>query len=266
MRSSNFQAWNASNYERSMGRWSRRLAPLLIAFGGLAEEERVLDVGCGTGSLTFALPEHARLGAVTGLDYEAIFVEHARAKNTDPRLSFQQGDACALPFADGAFDRAYSMLVLQFVRDGAKAAAEMRRVVRPGGTVCAAVWDAYGGMLHSRIMWNIAAVLHPEAPQPHALLRGLDGPSELAALWQSLGLVQVEQTSLLIRMDFESFDDYWHPFTTGEGPTGHFVANLGATDRETLTGHVRRAYLANRPDGARSFVAVAWAVRGEVPD
>ena len=50
---------NAEAYEKVMGRWSRRLAPLLIRFGGLSDGDRVLDVGCGTGSLTFTVPEIA---------------------------------------------------------------------------------------------------------------------------------------------------------------------------------------------------------------
>ncbi|MGE3784184.1 MAG: hypothetical protein AB7H71_15800, partial [Alphaproteobacteria bacterium] len=52
---------NADGYERVMGRWSRRLAPLLIGFGGLADGDRVLDAGCGTGSLTFTLPQLAEI-------------------------------------------------------------------------------------------------------------------------------------------------------------------------------------------------------------
>src|SRR4051812_14682493 len=52
-----FNARNAEAYEQVMGQWSRRLAPLLIRFGGLADGDRVVDVGCGTGSLTFTLPQ-----------------------------------------------------------------------------------------------------------------------------------------------------------------------------------------------------------------
>ena len=130
---------NAKAYEQVMGRWSRRLAPLLIRFGGLSDDHRVLDVGCGTGSLSFTLPEISNVAGVTGIDLTEPFLEFARARNTNPQISFQQADARVLPFEDNSFDRAFSMLVLQFIPDAARAVAEMRRVVRPGGTVTAAV-------------------------------------------------------------------------------------------------------------------------------
>jgi hypothetical protein len=50
-----FLALDAANYERLMGRWSRRLAPLFIAHAGIAAGERLLEIGCATASLTFAL-------------------------------------------------------------------------------------------------------------------------------------------------------------------------------------------------------------------
>jgi ubiquinone/menaquinone biosynthesis C-methylase UbiE len=254
---------NAEAYEEGMGRWSRRLAPLLIRFGGLSDGDGVLDVGCGTGSLTFTLPEIANVTRVTGIDLTETFVEFAHAHNNDPRISFRQADARVLPFDDNSFDRAFSMLVLQFIPDAARAVAEMRRVVRPGGTVTAAVWDAYGGMLHSRLLWDIAAVLDPSIERP--LIRPLSKPNEMSALWRELGFLDVEQTSLLIRMEFSGFDDYWLPFTRGEGPPGQFVAGLSDATRSTLREHLRRAYLANLPDVPRSFACVAWACRGTVP-
>jgi SAM-dependent methyltransferase len=209
---------NAEAYERVMGRWSRRLAPLLIRFGGLSDGDRVLDVGCGTGSLSFALPDFADVAAVTGVDLAQGFVEFARTRNTDPRIAFQQADACNLPFADKSFDRAFSMLVLHFIPDSVRAVTEMRRVVRPGGMVAAAVWDEYGGLPHFRMLVDIAAVLDPSVER--RLFLPLTAPDEMASLWRELGMLNVEQTSLLIRMEFSCFDDYWRPFTRGEGPPG----------------------------------------------
>ena len=134
--SSNFQDANA--YERFMGRWSRLLAPQLISFGGPHDGDRVLDVGCGTGSLMFELPALANVLQVTGIDMTESYVAAARARNTDPRITIDLGDARTLPYATGSFDRAYSSLVLHFIPDAAQAVAELRRVVRLGGSVTAA--------------------------------------------------------------------------------------------------------------------------------
>jgi hypothetical protein len=92
----------------------------------------------------------------------------------------------------------------------------------------------------------------------------LSEPNELAKLWAELGFLDVEQTSLLIRADFSCFNDYWLPFTKGEGPPGLFVAGLAEATRSALKEHLRLAYLANLPVGLRSFVCVAWACRGTV--
>ena len=97
---SDFAAHNADAYEQVMGRWSRRLAPLVIQFGGLADGDRVLDVGCGTGSLSFALAEAANVATVAGIDQAGVYVSFARSRTNDPRFGFQQADARALPFPD----------------------------------------------------------------------------------------------------------------------------------------------------------------------
>ncbi|WP_296336988.1 class I SAM-dependent methyltransferase [Reyranella sp.] len=255
---------NADRYEQLMGRWSRRLAPSLIRFGGLGEGDRVLDMGCGTGSLTFALPAFANVASATGIDLTESYIAAARARSTDARFTFDVGDACALPYPDSSFDRAFSLLVLHFIPETRRAVEEMRRVVRPGGTITAAVWDGYGGQPFARILWDIAGVLDPTLQRP--LFRPLNGPGEMEKLWLDLGLRDVEQVSLLTHMEFQSFEDYWAPFASGEGPHGQYVVKLPDEKREILREHVRRAYIANRPDGPRSMVAVAWACRGTVPD
>lgn len=154
---STFSARSAEGYEQIMGQWSRRLAPKLIEFAGLAAGDRVLDVGCGTGSLTAALAGHPNPAAIVGIDLAEPYVEFTRRQLADPRVTVEVGDACALPYPDHAFDRALSLLVLPFVPEPEAAVREMQRVVRPDETVAAAVWDSYGGLPHIRMLWDTAA-------------------------------------------------------------------------------------------------------------
>ncbi len=263
--SSTFAA-TAEAYEYLMGRWSQRLAGPFLDFVGLGEDESVLDVGCGTGSLTLAVAERAKGTRVTGVDLSEAYIAFARGRTEDGRIAFETADACALPYADGAFDRVMSMLVLNFVPDAPAAAAEMVRVTRPGGLVAAAVWDLRGGFTVFRMFWDMAAALDPAAAE----IRGryfagpYTRPGELAAAWTGLGLIDVVQDYATIRMDFDLFEDFWRPFLGKTGPAGSYIAGLSEGRRATLQSHLRAAYEAGDPDGPRSFAATAWVCRGRV--
>ena len=130
--SSTFNASSADGYERLMGRWSRRLAVPFLEFVKVSDGDRVLDVGCGTGSLSFAAAKFANVRKLVGVDLAAAYIERARRDCADERITFHQGDAFDLPLDDGAFDRVFCFLVLQFIPDPARAIAEMRRKTRPG--------------------------------------------------------------------------------------------------------------------------------------
>jgi trans-aconitate methyltransferase len=73
--SSTFVAKGADGYDQYMGRWSKRLAPLFLDFAGVADGERIIDVGCGTGSLTFLIPDRANVATIEAIDFEPQFVE-----------------------------------------------------------------------------------------------------------------------------------------------------------------------------------------------
>ena len=78
------------------------------------------------------------------------------------------------------------------------------------------------------------------------------------------GLADVTEMQLTIRMDYQSFDDYWTPIAAGEGPLGKYVATLDTAERAGIGAAVRDAYEAGRSDGPRSFANVAWACRGTI--
>ncbi|NGO69851.1 methyltransferase domain-containing protein [Streptomyces boncukensis] len=109
---------------------------------------RVLDLGCGPGTITADLAALVPQGSVTGLDASEGVLEQARAEAAGRGLrnvTFERGDVHALPYPDGSFQVVHAHQTLQHVGDPAHALREMRRVCEPGGTV--AVRDAdYGGM------------------------------------------------------------------------------------------------------------------------
>lgn len=263
---SNFTVRSAGGYEQLMGRWSKKLALPFIEFAGVADGECILDVGCGNGSLTFSLLQAANVNEIVAVDYSPIFVEEVTRLNTDHRITVRQADASALPHNDRTFDRALSLLVLHFVPEAEKAIAEMRRVVRPGGVVAAAVWDHFGGMPGMRMMLDTVAMLDDSgrAFRQRYCFQPMMAPDEMKNAFVSQGLADVEETNLLIRMSYQSFDDYWLPIAEGEGPLGGFLADRDPTTQVRIKSAVRDAYEAGRSDGPRSFAAVAWACRGVV--
>ncbi len=265
--SSTFVAVDAAQYEQMMGRWSRDLAARFIEFAGVRDGESVLDVGCGTGSLTYALLDAAHGLRLTGIDQAPVFLDAARTKPKAASVRFEQGDATALPFEDASFDRALSLLVLHFVPEFQRALAEMRRVVKPGGTVGAAVWDGGGGYLAQRLFWDTAACLLPSGEQgrKRAFSRPLSRKGEMRTAFVESGFSDVLDTSLTIRMNYAGFADYWGPIAAGEGPLGAFFQKLDAKEKATVERGVRAAFEGGAPDGPRSFTASAWACAGRVP-
>ncbi len=259
-----YNALNADSYESFMGRWSKVLAPKFLAFSGLSPGERVLDVGCGTGSLTAAIADAVSVQSVDGIDLAEPYLAKARATCTDPRIQFHKGDAASLPFTDGSFDRVLSQLVLHFVPDAEAAISEMTRVVRPGGVVAAAVWDTYGGTPAHRYFWDTAAMLDAkvEAARSAFFFRPMTAPGDLDRAWRNAGLREVVQSELVVRMNYADFNDFWWPIAAGEGGLGKHMLSLAPANARALEEAVKRAYLAGRGDGSRSFAAVAWVCRG----
>jgi SAM-dependent methyltransferase len=105
---------------------------------------QVLDVACGTGNL--AVIAARRGGVVSGIDIAANLIAQARARAAAEglRIAYEQGDAEALPYVDGQFDLVVSMFGVMFTVRPSIAAAELRRVTRPGGRIAMANWTPEG--------------------------------------------------------------------------------------------------------------------------
>jgi len=254
----------AEAYEVRMGRWSRQLAPLFVEFAGVRNGEKVLDVGCGTGSLSATLAKVTGVSEIVGIDLSKGLIEYARTTVTDRRVTFDVGDAQELPYSDASFDRCMALLVVDWIPDARKAALEMHRVTKPAGVVATTMWDRSRANELDSCFWNAVEAIDPTAKPPSGRQGSYGSAEALSDLWKGAGLTDIEVTDFTMACQFSSFDDLWQRYLTGEGPTGTYMAGLSADRCEALKGTMRQNVLGDRADGPFALQAKAWAVRGIV--
>jgi SAM-dependent methyltransferase len=257
---------DAEAYERFMGRWSRLVAPQLIDFTYLPNRGQFLDVGSGTGALSFALAERNPRAHVRGIDPSKEYVAYANSRNRFPgRVSFSAGDAQELRFGDATFDASLSLLVFNFIPDPAKALREVRRVTKPGGRISAAVWDYGDGMRMLRAFWDSAASIDAKSERLDEKHMPLCRAGELAELWRQGTLENVHEQPQVITMRFESFADYWDAFLLGQGPAGVFVQSLNHDQVRALRDELKNRVSPSGENLPITLSARVWSVCGTVP-
>ena len=246
-------------YDRHVGRYGSALAAGLIDFAGVRADDRVLDVGCGTGQLTAALVALVGPSRVAALDPASGAVEVCRARV--PGADVRVGSAEELPFADGDFDAALAQLVVNLVDDPPAAVAEMARVVRPGGIVAACFWDDEAMPL-LRSYWDAVAAVAPGElaavdAQAQVGLADIDLPRRW---WEAAGLQQVELGTFEVAAAYESFDDLFYSFEAGVGHSGAVYASLDPTKQVALREETFRRL--GFPAGEFQLTATVRTVRG----
>ena len=222
---------------------------------------RWLDVGCGTGSLTAAIAAQCAPAALTGVDPSAGFLDKARAR-MQGLADLRVANALDLPIADASADVVVSGLVLNFVPDTGRGLAEMRRVVVPGGTIAAYVWDYAGKMELMRHFWDAAVQLDPRVRDLDEGVRfPLCRPDALETAFRGAGLDDVAVVPIDVPTRFVDFDDYWSPFLGGQGPAPSYAMSLDEDARIRLREHLR-ARLPQRPMAASR----SWRAPGRSGD
>jgi SAM-dependent methyltransferase len=255
---------DGSAYDAYMGRWSQAVARAFLEWLAPAPRLRWLDVGCGTGVLSQAVIQYAHPERVTGCDPSAAFIQHARDRIQDERLSFMVGTLDDLPLEPGGFDALVSGLVLNFVLDPVEAVQRMMARARVGAHIAAYVWDYAGGMDFLRIFWETAAALDTAGQLADEGKRfPICQPERLESTFQQAGLSRVTTGAVEIPTVFVSFPDYWEPFLAGIGAAPAYVASLSASQRDELAARLKQR-LAPAGGGRIELMARAWTVRGEV--
>ena len=240
---------SADAYMRFMGQYSEPLARQFSDLPGIRPGHQVLDVGCGPGALTAELV--SRAAAVSAVEPSPSFAAAVRARL--PEVDVRQCPAEQLPFPDDTFDIAMAQLVVHFMADPVLGLREMTRVTRPGGVVCACVWDHAGARGPLAAFWSAVRELDPAADDESALAGVREG--HLASLFAQAGLNETEVSTLTVRVRHASFEQWWEPFTLGVGPAGGYVASLPPDRRSALREQCRRQL----PAGPIEISATAWA-------
>ena len=246
----------AEAYDRFMGVHSRQLAPQLVDLARLASGDRALDVGCGPGALTTELVMRLGPGSVAAVDPSESFVAAARARHTG--VDVRRASAEALPYTDRAFDAALAQLVVHFMTDPVAGLREMGRVTRREGAVAACVWDHAGERTPVSTFWRAARDLGLGTQDESALAGAREG--HLVELFKGSGLRHVEDTVLVARVKYSSFDEWWKPFSFGVGPAGAAYLALTLDQRARL----RERCEALLPPAPFELASFAWAARGMV--
>ena len=249
-------------YEPYVGRWSRQVAKGFLKWLDVPSQRRWLDVGCGTGALSQTILDICDPQAVKGIDRSDGFVSYARANVIDPHTTFEVGDAQSLPVDSETYDAAVSGLVLNFVPAPEKMISEVKRAVIKDGVIAVYVWDYAGKMQMMRQFWDAALALDPAVADLDESPRfPICNPNALQALFQGLGLKQVETRAIDVETHFKDFDDYWNPFLGGQGPAPTYAMSLSEEKRIKLRDRIR-ANLPIAADGSIPLIARAWAARG----
>jgi ubiquinone/menaquinone biosynthesis C-methylase UbiE len=208
----------------------------LVERVGIRPGDAVLDVACGTGNV--AIPAAEAGGRVTGVDLvpEHFPTARARAAAAGVEVAWVEGDVEALPFEDDAFDVVLSVFGCMFAPRHAVAAAEMARVLRPGGRlgICAFTPDGAGG--------DFFRTLGAHAPPPPSFAEdplGWGDPEHVRGVFRGLPLA-FERASYAER--FASLDAAVELYTTTFGP----IVMLGGA---ALAGELRALFERHANEG-----------------
>jgi SAM-dependent methyltransferase len=251
----------ADDYERFMGRWSRALGEKFLDWLGAPPAAQWLDVGCGTGAFSELIQKRCAPTSIVGIDPSPAQITYAR--KALPGATFEVGDSMALRFGEESFDVVASALVIHFIPDRAKAFAEMKRVLRPGGRGGGYTWKrsgntefaAYAPMLRGVEQVGGEPLRSPVVPEG-----SIEG---LCASLSAAGFTDVAATEIEVTQAFRNFDEFWEIQTLPFARSAQAVAQLDDAQRARLRDLLRETLVA--ADGTISYSATAVAGKARRP-
>jgi ubiquinone/menaquinone biosynthesis C-methylase UbiE len=216
--------WALGDYALMAEELMAPLGPILVAAAGIGPGVRVLDVAAGSGNISLPAAAAGATVVSTDLTPELLHRSQARAAAQGLTLDYREANAHALPFDDDEFDAVISAIGVMFAPDHQRAAGELVRVCRAGGTIGLISWTAEG------FFGRMLAAIRPYRPSlspavPPAALWGRGGYIE-ALLGDRVLAVETRRDTLSVNR-FGSAEAVHHYFKNHYGPTIEAYANIG---------------------------------------
>ncbi len=247
--------WALGDYPTLAAELISPLGTALVAASGVGRGDRVLDVAAGSGNA--AIPAALTGARVTATDLtpELLDAGRAAAQAAGADLEWEVADAEALPYPDGTFDAVLSCVGVMFAPHHQRAADELVRVVRPGGTVALLSWTPTG------FIGQMFATMKPYAPPPPAGVQPppLWGDEQHVRTLFGDRVTEVRATRGTVTVDrFRTPEDFREYFAARYGPTIAVRTSL-AGDPDRLAALDRDLVdLASRHDRGQGSTVIDW--------
>lgn len=221
---------------------THQLAPVgaaIIERLDVQDGSRILDVASGTGEPGLTLARTSPGSSVVLTDLVPEMLEVATRRATDEGITNVEAHVCSadeLPFADETFDGVSVRFGYMFFPDLADATAELVRVLRPGGRLCAAVWvDPGENPWTTVVMEAIAGELSLPAPDPDRPSMYRCAPSGMMrALYEAAGLTTVEECDVPVELVTGSPEEYWQMISEHVSLVSASLARLDSSARDRI--------------------------------
>ncbi|WP_020576273.1 class I SAM-dependent methyltransferase [Actinopolymorpha alba] len=266
-----WNGWEGVNWAQNAARYNATVTAFndeLFQAAAIGEDDRVLDVGCGTGQITLLAARQASQGHVVGIDISEPMLERARADAAEQgiaNIEFEQGDAQVHPFPDGGFDVAISRGGLMFFADLVAAFANLRRGLRSGGRLV--FMGPQGGTPDSDYA-RATAALKPLLHEPSPAARGMGSlvePERIHEVLDAAGYADVSITPVKALMDYGRDAADAAEFILSQGPARFNLKDVDQAVVEQAREELRAGLVPYETSNGVLITGAVWLVEASQP-
>lgn len=255
-------------HEDSYGRNAGDLWSLFLSGVELTADDRVLDLGCGTGGRTRSVAELVPQGSIVGIDLSPMMIAHAQegaARAGLANVEFIAGDVQVFPFDEHAFDIAVSSFGSMFYADPVAAFANVRRSLRPGARLALLTWRPLADN-QWLVAFRSAMALGRDLPTPSSTAPGPFGqadPDHVRRVLSEAGFSDIALDPLDADLDFGADLDSAYAYVIAMGVTRGLTSGLDDASRSRALESLRETLKAHEtPSGVR-MPGAAWRITAE---